>query len=89
MAGIMEKNFMTALSSNSWDLFVFKDGEGQEYVSATLPFGHPIHISDVARYRASGPYMPINWPSATAVESAVVWMMEKRKQGFAFEVSRL
>ena len=70
----------------SGDLFVFKDGEGQEYISADLHTGDPTPASAVKRYRASGPYMPISGPAPTAVDDADAWMSEKRKAGFAFEM---
>jgi hypothetical protein len=75
----------TFMSTWSGDLFVFKDGQGQEYISGTLPTGVAMPASALKRYRASGPYMPMSWPAPTAVGDAAGWMIERQKKGFVFE----
>ena len=70
------------MSAWSGDLFVFKDGEGQDCVSTLLPTGI---VSASTRYRASGPNMPISGSAPTTVGDAAAWMIEKQKEGFVFE----
>lgn len=77
----MEDRFMAGWSS---EFFVFRDGEGQQYVSAALPTGTIIPDSALMRYRATGPHMPLSWPDPTAVDNAAVWIAEREKEGFTF-----
>lgn len=62
------------------DLFVFADETGKEWVSAALPGS----ASAIQRYRASGPYMPIGWPTPTQVSNASAWMADHEAKGFTF-----
>jgi hypothetical protein len=68
------------MASWSGDLFVFTDGEGQQYVAALLP---PGLASNVQRYQASGPNMPVGW-KPEKVDDAAAWLTKKRSGGFEF-----
>jgi hypothetical protein len=72
------------MASWSSDLFVFSDGEGQDYVSAALPVGVAIPASSVRRFRGDGPRMPIGWPKPEKVGDASAWMARLTQKGFTF-----
>ena len=72
------------MSAWSGELFVFVDAEGVEHISTSLPTGNDIPASQVKRYRASGPNLPISGPAPTAIGDSAAWITEKQKDGFAF-----
>ena len=64
-------------------LFVFKDEQGKEHVTTTLPAG--IAKSQIQVFQASGPYRPI--ANAAILDDASKWMAQLENQGFKFERS--
>ncbi len=68
----------------SSDLVVFQDREGHDCIAGAFPTGTVFTLSAVKRFRASGPLMPLGWPSATRVGDAVAWMSRLTAAGFTF-----
>ena len=64
-------------------LIVYRDEQGQEYVTVSLPQGR-VNQSEIRVFQANGPYMPLGMPEPKAVENADRWMADLTEIGFTF-----
>ena len=70
----------------SGDLFVFVDAQGVGQIFTLLPPDNAIPSSAVKRYRAAGPYDPLNGAGSMTVGDATAWMAAMEREGFSFEL---